>query len=373
MTTFKVLYIDDDKDEKLKIEPIVNSLTSQALIDIVLSYPEKLEDYVEKIRSEFSDIDACLIDLKLNENLKGKSNYASYPAQVLAGAIRTYQSGKDAKFKEFPIFLISSDDKKKDFYDTDVSSHDLFDFFISKNNLAAEGVFYEKTMYSIISSYVEIEKGLKIHDLLQIPKEDFKSLNFYHNLDNNLISIVSQYINNEVINKDGILISEDTLFARLGIDKESKNLDPLLESINSYCKYTGIFSFNSDRWWAQKLIYWWEDTFPTAKSLITLNATERVKFLSEKFEIQELLPAVPINSWMSSKFWTVCQILKKPIDTRDGLLLLNNSQIWQDKSYVSIKGLIEYDFVKLGLKLHPTEKDRFQELKQKYGAESYGN
>ena len=28
MTTFKVLYIDDDKDEKLKIEPIVKSLTS---------------------------------------------------------------------------------------------------------------------------------------------------------------------------------------------------------------------------------------------------------------------------------------------------------------------------------------------------------
>ncbi|KMQ67688.1 hypothetical protein ACM39_12600 [Chryseobacterium sp. FH2] len=374
MTTFKILYIDDDKDEKLKIDPIVESLTSQALIEIELSYPEVLEGYVEKIKTDFPDIDACLIDLRLNENLKGRDNYASYPAQVLAAAIRTYQSGKDAKFKEFPIILISSDEKKKDFYDTDISSHDLFDFFISKNDLAYKGKYYEKMIFSITSAYKEIEKSKKVYELLNIEKEEFKTLNFYHNFDDNLISIISQYIYNEIIGKDGILICKETLFARLGIDiNDSGGLDVLFKSIDESCKYDGIFSDSNERWWAQKVIYWWEDTFPEAKSLIILNAEERLSIIKEKFDLKDAAVAKPIDDWMSSKFWTICQILKKPMDTRDGLLILNNLQNWQDKSYASIKGILESDFPKLGLKLHPIEKDRFNELKKKYQSESYGN
>lgn len=374
MTTFKVLYIDDDSETPLKIDSIVEGLSSQNLINIHLSYPESLEGYIEKIKNEFSDIDACIIDLKLGENHDSKDNFATYPAQILAGAIRTYQSGKDKKFDEFPIFLISSDDKKKDFYDTDLSSHDLFDFFISKNHIAERGKSYEKKIHSIISTYKFLVKEKDLSNLLNISKNEFESLNVFYNTDEQLNSIISQFIYNEIILRDGVLIDVNVLSARLGIDiNASKNLEPLFESLNDNCLYKGVFSDYYNRWWAHRVIYWWEDVFPNEKPLISLNAEERVNIIKQKFNLENIVCATPINDWLSTKFWSICRVLNQPIDSSDGLLVLKKYENWQNNEYISIKGVVEYDLKALGFKLHPLEKDRFQDLKEIYRKKVYGD
>ena len=181
MKTFNVLYIDDDlvnsKEKEDKIDPLVRGLSSQGKINFAFEYPGKLESFVDFLAEKYQDIDAIMVDLKLNENHKDKEDFATYPAQILANAIRTYQNGKDKKFEEFPLFLISSWENRKALYDSDIKSHDLFDFFVSKNDIAELGVVYENEMHSVIASYKEVSTRAPLHELLKIREEEFDSLN----------------------------------------------------------------------------------------------------------------------------------------------------------------------------------------------------
>lgn len=377
MTTFSIVYIDDDKDEDKgeKIKPLVRGLTSQKKIDFTLEYPEKLEDYVRKLSVNYSDSDGYLLDLRLNENHAGKENYATYPAQILAAAIRTYQNGDDKLFNEVPIFLISSYDKKKDFYDTDTSSHDLFDLFISKNDLADNGKTYENQMSSIVLAYKAIDSKKNLHELFAINEEEFGSLNINFDCDNQLVSIISQFIFREIILRTGVLINEDILAARLGIDNRKSPDDwaILLKEINKDCIYNGVFSEAWERWWTFKLLDWWENNISKDLNLINLKAEERVKLIKEKYGLKQLEVAKPIDKGMSTCFWTICQAYNLPIDNYDGFLINKKNEIWQDKEYVSPKAVYEGVSKGLGIKLHPDEKERYDELKTLYKKKNYGD
>ena len=205
MKTFNVLYIDDDlvnaKEKENKIDPLVRGLSSQRKLKFLFEYPIKLEPFVDLISEEYKNIDAIMIDLKLNENHQGKSDFATYPAQILATAIRTYQNGADKKINEFPLFLISSIENRIALYDTDVKSHDLFDLFISKNDIAESGIKYENQISSIIQSYQEISTQKFIYESLNIDEVKFNSLNINYDNENELISTTSQFIFNEIIKK----------------------------------------------------------------------------------------------------------------------------------------------------------------------------
>ena len=76
---------------------------------------------------------------------------------------------------------------------------------------------------------------------------------------------------------------------------------------------------------------------------------------------------------MSTSFWTVCKALNKPLDSYDGLLLNTGNKNWQDKEYVSPTAVIEGDSKRKGYKLHPDEKDRYEEIKIIYKKRKYGD
>lgn len=365
---YKILYIDDENTENSKA--YADGLSSLGLIQISVEKPTSVEELLDELINKQSEFDALIIDLKLDGNQKGE-RVAKYTAPFLAQGIRSKRLLENGFKNEFPIFLISSRDNLKKYFDSDTSSHDLFDYTFTKVNVGSKGDYYEKIITSIIEAYKIISKG----------KTEFKRILNYDNIEeiknrifstkfltgkNTSVSEISQFIFNEIINKSGILIDENVLAARLGIDiKKSEEWDQLLTLLKDF-EYSGIFKEPLKKWWFSDILEWWNDHFPNI-ILIRLDASQRVKLITEKFNLKKLVAAEAIPKATSTKFWTVCQAYQKPLDPKDGFLIDGNQlKPWQDKRYISLESILERDAKNKGFLIHPEEKERFENLRKVY-------
>lgn len=364
---YKVLYIDDETSQNS--QAFADGLSSQNLIEIAVKLPTKFEELINELIAEQKDIDALILDLKLDGNQQGDRT-ATYTAPSLATGIRTKCFAENGFKNEFPIFLISSTNNLKKYYNSDTSSHDLFDYTFNKTNIAEKGKEYEILITTITHAFKAIhENKTNFNGLLglpadsEIPNKIFTTK--FLSGEGTSISEISQYIFNEIISKSGVLIDENILAARLGINFEaSSDWLPLVENLKDY-KYSGIFKDSFNRWWSNDVLNWWNSNFP--KPLIQLTATDRVNLLKEKFQLPNLVEAHQILKTTSSKFWTVCQAYKLPLDPKDGFLLDGNlMHTWQDKRYLSLHSILERDAKELGLFVHPAEKERLEDIKQAY-------
>jgi len=366
--TYKVLYIDDENTENS--QAYADGLSGLGLIEISIKKPTSVEVLLDELIVEQSNFDAVILDLRLDGNQQGE-RIAKYTAPFLAQGIRSKRLLENGFKKEFPIFLISSKDNLKKYFDSDTSSHDLFDYTFTKANVGNKGEFYEQIIKSITEAYQIISEG----------KTDFNKILNRKNIDeiknrifttkfltgeNTSVSEISQYIFNEIITKSGILINENILAARLGIDIEkSENWEQLLVLLKDY-EYSGIFNKPLKRWWFSDILEWWNNNFPDA-ILIRLDASQRVKLIIDKFNLGRIVAAKAIAKATSTKFWTVCQAYQKPLDPKDGFLIDENQfKPWQDNRYISLESILERDAKEKGFVIHPEEKERFDDIKQEY-------
>ena len=365
---YKILYIDDEDEQRSKA--YAEGLSGLNLIDITVIRPTSYEQLLDELVEKQDLFDALILDLKLDGNQQG-DRVARYTAPSLAAGIRS-RCFDDHGFKgEFPIFLLSSSENLKKYYDPDSSSHDLFDSTFTKVHVSELGTQYERLILSFIDAYKTISEGktnferiLSIKSISEIDDRIFSSM--FLNGENKSSSEISQFIFNEIIMKSGILIDETILAARLGINHiESEDWGDLLKHLIG-TKYTGIFSYSLDRWWANDVMNWWNQTFKDL-SLIRLNASERLSLIKEKFNFKKLIIAKQIPKTTSTKFWTICQGNNLPLDPKDGFLIDGNQIYpWQDKRYLSLESLLERDAKEKGLTIHPNELERFQDLKKEY-------
>lgn len=366
MKKYKVLYIDDETSENS--QAFADGLSRNSLIEITIIKPTNFEELINEIVAGQTEIDALILDLKLDGNQQGERT-ASYTAPSLATGIKTKYFSENGINNAFPIFLISSILNLKKYYDSDTSSHDLFDYTIHKANIGVDGALYESLIASLAHAYKEIQKNKTDFSYLLGLSPESEILNTiftakFLNGDGTSISEISQFIFNEIISKSGVLINENILAARLGVDFDnSDDWRPLVQKIEEF-KYTGIFCNSFERWWAYDILNWWNSHF--SKSLIQLTASERVELMKDKFELSGLNVAIPIDKTTSTKFWTICQVYQKPIDPKDGFLVDGNLLSWQGKRYISLESILERDAKKEGLLIHPADKERLADIKLEY-------
>ncbi len=365
---YKVLYIDDETTERS--QTYTDGLSTAGKIEISITKPTIFEELLSELVEEQGSFDALILDLKLDGNQQGDRT-ATYTAPSLATGIRTKFFNDDGFSREFPIFLISSTENLKKYFDPDTSSHDLFDFTFTKTDVGNRGKEYEVIIESFIVAYQTIQedktnfiKILGIYKKNQIIDRIFTTR--FLNGEGTSASEISQYIFDEIILKSGVLIGEDTLAARFGVDyKKSDDWPKLLQTLTDV-KYSGVFSNSIERWWWDDVLNWWNHHFSGAP-LIRLDAVERVKLIKEYFGFTNITDAKPIDKTTSTKFWTICQAFKKPLDPKDGFLV-DGFQLyqWQDKRYLSLESILEREAKNQGLRIHPAEKERFEEIKQEY-------
>jgi len=366
MKKYKVLYIDDEISDNS--QAFADGLSRNGLIEITIIKPTNFEELINEIVAGQTDIDALILDLKLDGNQNGERT-ASFTAPSLATGIKTKYFSDNGITNPFPILLISSISNLKKYYDSDTSSHDLFDYTIHKSNIGEDGILYESLIASLAHAYKEILDNkrnfnhlLGLDDESKVPNRIFTSK--FLTGEGTSISEISQYIFNEIISKSGVLIDENILAARLGIDFiNSEEWTSLIEKLDEY-KYSGIFKASFKRWWAHDVLTWWNSNF--SKSLIQLTALERVNLIKEKFAFSKLNVAKQIDKTTSTKYWTICQVYQKPLDPKDGFLVDGYLLNWQDKRYISLESILERDAKKKGLLVHPADKERLEDIKLEY-------
>lgn len=366
--TYKILYIDDESTENS--QAYADGLSGLGLIEVSVKKPTSVEVLIDELIAGQSEFDALILDLRLDGNQQGE-RVAKYTAPFLAQGIRSKRVMENGFKKEFPIFLISSKDNLKKYFDSDTSSHDLFDYTFTKANIGSKGDFYEKIVASITEAYKIINEGKTDFNriLSRSNIEEIKNRIFTTKFligESTSVSEISQYIFNEIIKKSGILIDENVLAARLGIDVEnSENWEQLLTLLKDF-EYSGIFNNPLKRWWFSDILEWWNNNFPN-DILIRLDAYQRVKLIVEKFNLKGIVVAEAIPKTTSTKFWTICQVYQKPLDPKDGFLIDGNlMKPWQDKRYISLESILERDAKEKGFVIHPEEKERFEDLKREY-------
>jgi len=344
---YKYLYIDDEgKDTS---EALASGLSNE---HVSVEYKHVSIFDTDFIKQNLNGYDGIVLDLRLDDT----PDSSNFTATEFAQHIRTLVTKGD--LKDLPIVLFSTDDKLKQVYATDLSSHNLFDSYYSKTNTSENA---SREMFSLAKGYVEIEENknnleklMKLKDLYDLDSEIFAR--FSNESQNIPVHEYAQVILKDLIYVTGTLIDENILASRLGIDIEKSENWNEVKQIFVSAKYKGVFSDGWDRWWMFEINNIFKKEFQT--NLSYLSAEEKCKLFIDK-SIKNIVAPDPIKFNNSNRYTTICQVLKKPLDSLEGYRIYTSKPLkqWQEYSYASLYAFAEKLNEADGIMVHPEDRD----------------
>jgi hypothetical protein len=361
------LYIDDDKVQTSKEK--VQGFEQQGRLTIVPNqHKGTWEEQLKFIKENETSMNGLILDLRLDDFPNEETKYANFRGTSLAQEIRTRQ--KETTLMSFPIILFSANDKLEQSLEN--SGKDLFDICIDKSKVNTDTfTIVTPQLISLAEGYMFLKDNKDIQKILNVEVGliDDRFVSELAQLLNNPIHIISQFIIYELIGRQGLLINEQVLAARLGIDIEnSQDWAKVKESL-SVTKYTGVFGEGWQRWWMPLVEKWWEETVNADTYLRSTPATERVELIKNVLQLENLKPASKIDKADSEEFWTVCKGYNRPLDPVDGLIVEGQEKLypWQEPEYVSVDAALKSknkgDVWKNVAKI---EEDHLKELQETY-------
>lgn len=358
---YKYLYIDDDKNAGDSVD--LFSYSNENYRDtMVVEFQESIADWDKQQDAlEQRNYDGIMVDLNLNDQ-RTSGNQAKYSGAEIAQRLRTNN-------KISPVILYSAN-ANIDFW-TENKKSGLFDICIGKDWNHKQS--YAVKLYSLAKAYKTINRTSNDFSNVLFAIDDIEKINkpfsdYLKKVISNPTYITAQFILNEFICKQGILIDEEVLAARLGIDIEkSEDWKQVLAKLN-FAKYKGVFNDGWPRWWMFEIEKWWNSQ-DTNEPLISTPAGERVSIIKEQFGIRGIVPATPIEKANSDLFWTVCKGYHKPLDTIDGLAIQGQENLfsWQEPEYVSFEAALNRKNKKEWKEIADVERYHFSKIVEYYG------
>jgi CheY-like chemotaxis protein len=356
------LYIDDEKTKALG--------TAQGFLNeqLNLSVEVKSPTADMSILQDLSQYQGIILDLRLD--LSGART--NIRGTAVAQEIRTRAT--ENTIQNLPIILLSADPYLKSSYNKDSTSHDLFDFKLSKQELK-DFADVQKQLVSYALAYLKLNQ-LSRKDGLQV-----FGLTDTENCYDHFLLYLNQYYSEtpshewvrvvqEEIHNSGVLIDEVLLSTRLGVEKTSEDWNVVKKSLNE-ARYTGILSDYHQRWWMHLVENWWLKTLKMPFRLENGTAVERVNALKAKLELKNLKPLVKAPGSIDSEFWYACKATQVPLTASDGILLSEyKRQPWYEPNYISINACLkEIGKNKSWTTIASSEKDRIEKFKKRFGNE----
>lgn len=242
--------------------------------------------------------DIVALDFRLDENPEMIEPEKAYNGSGLAQLLRDKTSA--APENDFPIVLISAEDKLERFYRPDGTAHDLFDRIYKKDEVASNPDPVKEELISLCKGYKEIKAvwgggmerlsvfGLDREELASIANQELRAAM----LNAGAPHIAARTILKGVIDRPGILLSDNELAARLGVAALG-SLESIL--IDQKIQYAGVFNEGWRRWWAHRFDDWAIALFGARPT--TMTGSARVKVLNAQFD-SNVQPAV--STWNKS-------------------------------------------------------------------------
>lgn len=369
---FKYLYIDDNKEADAK--GIIIGLQNEGELLIEFDNPKgDWEKEHERILStEFKSYYGLILDLNLEETPNKDRNTSHYKGSTLAQEFRSLSTA--GVIKEIPIVLLSATVNLQKYFDR--TNEDLFDLIISRERLNDGSLFISlrQKLISLSIGYELISKCKSENNNLielfkyNLEKENQRFLGEMKSLFENPVHTISNFVIKNLLEKSGILITEELLATRLGINQfKSEDWVKVLGKLEKYL-YKGLFSEGWKRWWMSGIEYWWSSELAIENSLRATKANQKVAILKEKLKLHELISLEKAEKSRSETFWTNCVGSGVAIDTIDGLLIdgQDNNFPWQDKKYISIEEALRPKGKENWKKLSPSEEYKLELLKKQY-------
>ena len=312
-----------------------------------------------------NEFDGLIIDLRLDGAGEDRTEFN---ATAITSELRSISARGD--IRSFPIVLCSTEEKIKRTYDSDRTSHDLFDYQLSKSNTEPDWTKISTKLKSLAEGYSWIQSCKRTPDeIIGVSKLEIideriveKLLNFSVTYD------FTHFVIKNFFHQTNPLISERTLAARLGIDLAQTPPEvwkKLSISILDEIRYKGLFAEGWKRWWADGLVEWFNQL--SSEKLAFLNAESRVKILKTKIGLQEIVHATPLKFCASSEFWSICEGYKVPIDPLEAFKIHTTADLkpWQESKVISLLAILEREgVVDRGLKPHHSEMERIEFIKK---------
>ncbi len=320
-------------------------------------------------------INGLLLDWKLSMEPNSNTGIpVTYDAEALAQQLRRLsverQGNLNLLSKDIPIVLCSDQNNFQDFFRKEMTGHDLFDAFYDKDSVNT------KELVSLAKGYQQIQaENTTIQDLLGIIANDQTNLLDARLLDSLEVRFskspheFAHFLLKEVIEHPSVLLNEDWIAARLGIDKNSPDWNNLKNDFLAPFKYQGIFGDAWERWWWNSVNDWWE-IISEGKSLSTTDAIERVSIIKTASNLEQLIEAPKLNRSRSSQFWVICKVRNAPLDNTEGLLIAEQTTLfpWQEPEYISELEAVQPTQTPPIL-VDTYSKDKLKRLRQRYEQE----
>lgn len=360
----KYYYIDDDPESQKKVTGFENA----ELSIVAMQHKNSWEEQFVFLKNNEDNYDGLILDLKLDDLPNENNQRANYRGTSMAQEIRTRQ--KEGALKAFPIALFSANDKIQQ--SLEKSGKDLFDLLIDKTKIDEKSFpVITLQLIGLANGYCVMKKTTSsIFEIFKIDENniDGRFVKEFNETRKSPVHIQSRFVISELLMKQGLLINEDCLAARLGIDKsESKDWGRLLEMM-SLLKYNGVFSCGWPRWWMFLVEKWWIETIKANKHMRSTPADERVARIKETTKLKNLVVAKKINRALSDEFWTICKGYNCPLDPIDGLLIQGQDNLysWQEPEYVSVEAALWRKNIDSWIDVADVEKEKYKELKVMY-------
>ena len=368
-------YLDDGTQEDSKSYATAVSRVVEGL-EIRHEYPTDFTSQIKIITDNQSVTDGLILDLRLDKVANEIDNVkvrAQYRAPALAQEIRTRAA--ESSSLEFPIVLWTLDKWYKVFSSHDNTGLSLFDLTVVKEELNQHALEVGRKLLALGFGYKEIaairkdypKKGDWMHRVLGFKSEgdaSFLDTQILEHFDHRQRTHeVAQFLTGQMLDIPGPLIDRQTLAARLGVDLEnSGDAQALLDGCFEQARYKGVFNAGWERWWAILVEEAWRALDRNAEPLRALAADKRVSYLRSVTGMRKLKPARPLHPDYGTRYWTMCQKLRRPLDPADGLLLRREKlHRWQEQPYVSFEAYQDRRYSRR--QIDPVDHDRLDRMK----------
>jgi hypothetical protein len=300
---FKGFFVDDTVEEGI----FATMLSTNGPEGLFIEYKEVSEaaSLADEIFVATPDIVA--LDFRLDGNPGMIDPKKAYQGSGLAQLLRDKATVNPQL--DFPIVLISAEDKYEKFYRPDTTAHDLFDRAYGKVAAEANKVNIRAELVSLCAGYRTLKSvwidnvdrfsifGLEGDEKILVEKQELR---------NSLCNaaaphIAARVILKDVIDRTGILLSDREVAARLGLES-IEDLNEVLEDAG--LRYRGVFSEGWRRWWTHRFDVWAEALFE--KRLANMLGSERAAIVEAKFGLGIKAAVSTWNSSSDERFAFAC-------------------------------------------------------------------
>ncbi len=271
--------------------------------------------------------DIVALDYRLDEKLTKIKPDQTYKGSALAQHLRDVAI--DYPAQDFPLILVSSEDKLQKLYRPDRTAHDLFDRVYTKAEIRTDVERVQGESIALCAAYArlrDLQGRYNVVELTGLDADDADQINFQELRElvetSKAPHLVVKAFYRHLIKRVAPLLSKEDVAARLGVPNDT--VQPALDALDEFgARYTGLLSDGWPRWWLYRFDQWAEKIFGGRP--VRMPANVRAPILSKALG-KEFPPAKsPWNSRDDELISFSCACCGQPSEIRHSVSLFDST------------------------------------------------